>query len=385
MLLLILAFFLLALSCSGARMLAAAPGGIIPPRHRSKIADIEQASSVQFYISSLSGAIACSLTHTLMVPLDFVKTRMQTDLNLSKMKTRAVFRQIRNSEGGGAFLNGIAAVSSGYFMQGAAKFGLYDFLKVKFQTDLEKRGMWSEAVRLPIYLTSSAIAEFFATVLLCPYEVTKIQMMTASFRPVVADNERMVSVMRKIVKQGGVFGLWKGFPLVVLRQVPYSMVKLASYDLIQHAVGQRYGEYRDNKDNKEKSRERGSSAVLTKKRAKTKKEKEHLLPRQRQQQYPEVQIFSGVVAGVLAATLSHPADVLLSKLCGGKTAVECVILESPVDVLRLVRELGFSGCFNGWKTRAAMVGAMSAMQFLTYEQSRVFFKRKYADYKLNKE
>jgi solute carrier family 25 phosphate transporter 3 len=84
-----------------------------------------------------------------------------------------------------------------------------------------------------------------------------------------------------------------------------------------------------------------------------------------------VQLFSGVLAGLLAATLSHPADVMLSRVCGGSSVLtSCVIVQSPSDVVMLMRELGWSGCLKGLRTRALMTALITAVQFTLYESAK---------------
>lgn len=76
---------------------------------------------------SLAGAVSCSITHALVVPLDVCKMSMQLrdDLPTLRAAAGAVWGQ---AAGRGparclAFFNGIGATAAGYWLQGAAKFG----------------------------------------------------------------------------------------------------------------------------------------------------------------------------------------------------------------------------------------------------------------------
>lgn len=76
---------------------------------------------------SIAGAISCSATHSLVVPLDVIKTRMQTsaDLTTARDAVRAI---LASGPGSGplrasAFFTGLGATAAGYWLQGAAKFG----------------------------------------------------------------------------------------------------------------------------------------------------------------------------------------------------------------------------------------------------------------------
>ena len=93
----------------------------------------EEVSLPTFWLASLAGALSCSLTHTMLVPLDLIKTRMQTDNNFIGLSTRSAAKMIKASEGLQGLVQGVSAVATGYFLQGAAKFGIYDKLKRKIR------------------------------------------------------------------------------------------------------------------------------------------------------------------------------------------------------------------------------------------------------------
>jgi solute carrier family 25 phosphate transporter 3 len=152
-------------------------------------------------------------------------------------------------------------------------------------------------MRLPILFISSGIAEVIASWALCPLEVTRIFMVTTpNFKGSLGN------AMAYIISAEGIGGLFKGINWILLRQVPYTCVKLAGYDIISS----RMKKIAQNQKSDNNCADRDTSAsTLT-----------------------FIQLCSGVIAGVLAATISQPADVLLSKLCGSGTAIisdSCVL------------------------------------------------------------
>ena len=339
------------------------------PRQMKGESSAEVLQRPSFYVSALAGALACSLTHTMVVPLDLIKTRIQTDENLKRLSTRQVFKYIRSTEGLKGLFQGSSAVMIGYFLQGAAKFGIYDKLKRVMQQSLMNRGKWDEHLKLPVYLGASAVAESVATLFLCPMETVKIAIMTKmhSFDLKTSMNTKLLFVMDRLVKEGGKCALWRGLPWVMLRQVPYACIKLAGYDVISEKLMVLLTDFKYKWSNAiaEKESRRGMQvalpALLT-----AGEEKEICKP-------ISVQILSGIVAGVIAAVLSQPADVLLSKICGasvGADASSCIVLSGPLDVVSVVKELGWQGCFAGLQSRAAMVSTMTATQFMIYEGAK---------------
>jgi solute carrier family 25 phosphate transporter 3 len=74
-----------------------------------------------------------------------------------------------------------------------------------------------------------------------------------------------------------------------------------------------------------------------------------------------VALASGVVAGVAAAIISHPADTLLSLInkegAGGEGSIS-------TRLVRLARETGFRKlCLTGLGARCVMIGTLTAGQF----------------------
>lgn len=123
---------------------------------------------------AFAGAVCCSITHGAMTPVDVVKTRIQLSPEIYNKGMVGGFRQVIQAEGAGALLTGFGPTAAGYFLQGAFKFGGYEFFKKTF---IDLVGVENaSANRTLIYLGSSAIAEFFADVALCPLEATRIRL-----------------------------------------------------------------------------------------------------------------------------------------------------------------------------------------------------------------
>ncbi|KAK4574920.1 mitochondrial phosphate carrier protein [Recurvomyces mirabilis] len=160
---------------------------------------------------ALAGAVCCSVTHGGMTPVDVVKTRIQLDPVTYNRGLIGGIRQVIAKEGAGALLTGVGPTFAGYFLQGAFKFGGYEFFK---QQAIGIIGLENASqYRTPVYLASSALAEFFADIALCPLEATRIRMVS---EPGFAKG--LVGGFGKIYKNEGIGGFYSGFGPILFKQ-----------------------------------------------------------------------------------------------------------------------------------------------------------------------
>lgn len=270
---------------------------------------------------ALAGAVCCSVTHGGLTPVDVVKTRIQLDPVTYNKGLIGGFRQVIANEGVGALATGFGPTAAGYFLQGAFKFGGYELFK---QQAINLIG-YENAVnnKTAVYLASSAIAEFFADVALCPLEATRIRLVS---EPTYASG--LVGGFSKMLKNEGVGAFYAGFGPILFKQVPYTMAKFVVFEKVNEAVYQ----YVD--------KSRTSDSMQT-----------------------TINLGSGLIAGFAAAIVSQPADTMLSKINKTKG------LPGEGTTSRLIkigRELGFRGSYTGIGARLAMVGAITAGQFAIY-------------------
>ena len=296
-----------------------------------------------FIVSAVSGSLSCSLSHSLFVPLDVIKTKIQLDPTLVGKSTYDVFKRIIKAEGYSALLQGFIATAMGYGLQGACKFGFYEFFKEKAFKAYEKYNIEiSTTNKLIALLASSSLADVVASWALCPLEATRIYMIC---NPDIAKNG-LAYCMKHIVKHDGLGGLFKGIWMILLKQVPYTCCKLAGYDIIHNNLL--------NFKEKVLKKEYDNSEEV--------KIKDDFI----------TQISSGAMAGILAAIISHPADVLLSRVCGrNPNSAECLIIDGPLGLLDVMKDIGIRGLYTGLQPRAVMVGLMTSVQFLIYERIKL--------------
>ncbi|CAL6437190.1 unnamed protein product [Bathycoccus prasinos] len=274
-----------------------------------------------FLRGALAGGICCGVTHGALTPVDVVKTRMQLDPSkYSGMVSGA--SKIAAEEGAGALLTGLAPTCFGYFIQGWFKFGGVEYFKIKAVETLGEQKAWDNKTN--IYLGAAAGAEFIADVFLCPLEATRIRLVS---NPSYASS--MPGAMAKMASEEGVVNaFYSGFGPILAKQIPYTMAKFAvqgaAADEIYKAMG---------KTNKECT----SSENLS------------------------VSLGSGVIAGVSAAIISHPADTLLSKINkagAGGTGSMMSRLSNIIAETGMVKL-----ATQGLAARCVMIGTLTAGQF----------------------
>jgi len=274
-----------------------------------------------FLKAALAGGICCSITHGAVCPIDVVKTRIQLDPVKYNKGMLAAFRQVVSEEGYRVLATGLGATATGYFIQGWFKFGGVEFFKIKFVESMGDRKAWEN--RTAIYLASSAMAEFIADLFLCPLEALRIRSVSDPTFPrsVGAGAVRML-------KTDGFLGFYAGLGPILFKQVPYTMAKFAVQGLAAEAIYRSLGT----------SPEKNSNSFNV-----------------------GVSLASGVIAGVAAAIISHPADTLLSKInkkgAGGEGS-------TTRRLWNIAKELGFIKlCTSGLGARCVMVGTLTAGQF----------------------
>jgi solute carrier family 25 phosphate transporter 3 len=80
-----------------------------------------------------------------------------------------------------------------------------------------------------------------------------------------------------------------------------------------------------------------------------------------------VSFLGGYIAGIGAAVVSHPADMMVSKLNSDRKAGE----GAGQAMSRIYGNIGFKGLWNGLPTRILMIGTLTAFQWLIYDSFKV--------------
>ncbi|KAI0137079.1 mitochondrial carrier domain-containing protein [Xylariales sp. AK1849] len=295
---------------------------------QAKTGKIELYSGQYYAACTFGGLLACGLTHTAVTPLDLVKCRRQVDSKLYKGNFQA-WGLIGRAEGLRGIFTGWSPTFFGYSAQGAFKYGWYEYFK---KTYSDVAGPENAAkYKTGLYLAASASAEFLADIVLCPLESVKVRMQTTIPPPYTGTFDGI----SKITAAEGFGGLYKGLYPLWGRQIPYTMMKFASFETIVEMI---YARLPGQKSDYGKAAQTGVSFT------------------------------GGYLAGILCAIVSHPADVLVSKLNANRGKGEGF----GAAVGRNYREIGFMGLWNGLPVRIVMIGTLTGLQWMIYDYFKIF-------------
>ncbi|KAJ2776768.1 Cu/Pi carrier [Coemansia javaensis] len=316
-----------------AKTLGALQGGsprpFIAASPAEKPPGIEMYSTRYFLTCAMGGALACGLTHYALTPVDMLKCRMQVSKGLYNGIFDG-FKKVGSAQGiRGLYLGG-APTLLGYSMQGMGKYGFYEYFKYLYAGWAGEEA--AAKYKTMLYLSASASAEVIADVLLCPMEALKVKMQTST-TPFASG---FVDGIRKVNAAEGLNGFYKGLTPLWLRQIPYTMVKFASFEKTVEAI------YK------------------------------HVLSKPKEQYSKAEQLgvtfAAGYFAGIFCAVVSHPADTLVSKL---NNVAKAEGESTGAIAVRILKDLGFTGVWAGLTPRIFMIGTLTALQWFIYDSFKV--------------
>jgi len=277
--------------------------------------------STEYYLKcAVGGAVSCGLTHTLIVPLDLVKCRMQVDK--VKYPNLGTGFKVTLADGGVKALGrGWAPTAIGYTMQGICKFGFYEVFKNMYGDMMGEENAY--IYRTSLYLAASASAEFFADIALAPMEAVKVRIQTSDYASTLRE------CFPKMKAEEGVGTFYKGLAPLWMRQIPYTMMKFSCF-------------------------EKTVEAIYT-----------YVVPKPREQcsksEQLTVTFAAGYIAGVFCAIVSHPADSVVS-----------VLNKNPGSSAgQVLKDLGPKGVWKGLVARIIMIGTLTALQWFIYDGVKV--------------
>jgi len=182
---------------------------------------LSRSEAVRYFFA---GGMCCGLSSGATVPIDVVKTRMQTDPHLQTLSVPDAARHIVTEEGSSALFTGLGSTLMGFTINGAVKYGLYEVFK-PFATDI-----LPEAPQFIAFMLAAAFAEVFASALLCPLEATRIRLVTEP-----TFGKEVFDALPRLWREQGI-GILRGLPAILIKMVPGTVCQMASYELLTRSA-----------------------------------------------------------------------------------------------------------------------------------------------------
>jgi len=304
---------------------------------------LQPGESKYFMACGVGGILSCGLTHMAVTPLDVVKCNAQAN---PAIYTKGFFGNAKifvGTEGVKGLARGWAPTFIGYSLQGMGKFGLYEVFKYHYANMLgkERAKKWNKGV----YMLASASAEFFADILLCPFETTKIKVQTEQgYAKGITDG------YAKLLRTEGFGGAYRVLPTLWARQIPYTIIKFVAFEAI---IEQIY-KYTASQGRPKDSYGKGGQLGFT--------------------------FLAGYLAGVICGAVSHPADTLTSVIPKLAPAIQNnfgfgekvgFIMNGYKGEHGEVKGIGFGGLWRGFGPRVFMIGTLTGLQWFIYDTWKV--------------
>lgn len=268
------------------------------------------------------GMVSAGASHLLITPLDVLKVNMQ----VNPTKYQSIFGGLHllwTEHGFSGLWKGWSGKLYGYGVQGACKFGFYEYFK-KLYCDAVGPNYITQYKTL-IYLAGSASAQIIADIALCPFEAVKVKVQT---QPGFAKG--LLDGFPRLYSAGGMHGVYKGLLPLWSRNLPFSMIMFSSFENSVDFLYRRILQMQ--KSDCSKGTQLGVTCI------------------------------AGYMAGTIGTLVSNPADNVVSSLYNNRAQ----------SLLQAIRSIGFPGLLiRSLPVRIMLVGPLITMQWFAYDSIKL--------------
>jgi solute carrier family 25 S-adenosylmethionine transporter 26 len=268
-----------------------------------------------FGVALVSGGVAGTVTDVALFPLDTIKTRLQS---AQGFRAAGGFRGV---------YKGLSAAALGSAPGAAIFFSTYEMSKQAVEKPAAARGIHASVV----HMGCASLGEVMACLVRVPTEVVKQRMQAGM-------HSSMASVVNDVLRNQGVFGLYQGYGITIMREIPFSLVQFPLYEVMK-------GKIRAARGGKEP--------------------------------FAVESALCGSLSGAIAAAATTPLDVLKTRLMLGSDAEGRPYTGVADTLTRLVEEGRASGpggvnrvLFSGLGPRVMWISIGGFVFFGAYEQSK---------------
>ncbi|NXN54439.1 CMC1 protein, partial [Rynchops niger] len=280
-------------------------------------------SAYRFTLGSIAGAVGA----TAVYPIDLVKTRMQNQRTTGSVVGELMyknsfdcFKKVLRFEGFFGLYRGLLPQLIGVAPEKAIKLTVNDFVRDKFT---KKDG----SIPLPAEVLAGGCAGASQVIFTNPLEIVKIRLQVAGE---ITTGPRVSAL--SVIKDLGLLGLYKGAKACFLRDIPFSAIYFPVYAHSKLMLADENGHV-------------GGLNLLT----------------------------AGAIAGVPAASLVTPADVIKTRLQVAARAGQTTY-SGVIDCFgKILREEGPSAFWKGAGARVFRSSPQFGVTLVTYELLQRWF------------
>lgn len=318
-----------------------ATGATMQQTTRTEMRPVKYNYADSFWATYLISVFAASIAETVTYPLDLTKTRLQiqgeaaataTAGGLKKAKYRGMFataRGIVREEGALKLWQGVTPALYRHVVYSGVRIVTYDSLRRKLRNGSNDFALWKSALS---GVGAGALAQWLAS----PADLVKVHIQMEGKRRLMGMEPRVhgaAHAFREIVARGGIAGLWKGSVPNVQRAALVNLGDLTTYDTVKHFVMKKTG-----------------------------------LP-----DCHLVHVISSICAGLVAATMGTPADVVKTRVMNQPTDLHGngLLYKGAIDCLQqTIGKEGFFALYKGFLPVWIRMAPWSLTFWLSFEQIR---------------
>ncbi|KAG7502144.1 calcium-binding mitochondrial carrier protein Aralar1 isoform X1 [Solea senegalensis] len=280
-------------------------------------------SAYRFTLGSIAGATGA----TAVYPIDLVKTRMQNQRSTGSFVGELMYKnsfdcakKVLRYEGFFGFYRGLVPQLIGVAPEKAIKLTVNDFVRDKFTTP-------DNTIPLVAEILAGGCAGGSQVIFTNPLEIVKIRLQVAGE---ITTGPRVSAL--NVVRELGFFGLYKGAKACFLRDIPFSAIYFPVYAHTKELMADEDGRL-------------GALQLLT----------------------------AGAIAGVPAASLVTPADVIKTRLQVAARAGQTTYSGVMDCARKILKEEGFRAFWKGAGARVFRSSPQFGVTLVTYELLQRWF------------
>ncbi|CAH9136956.1 unnamed protein product [Cuscuta epithymum] len=307
------------------------------PKHSPRVQALLKNLSVleRALIGAAAGGIAGAFTYVCLLPLDTIKTKLQTK-GASEIYSGTMDAIVKTFESSGilGFYRGVSVVVIGSAFSSSVYFGTCEFGK----SVLSKFPQYPPLLIPP---TAGAMGNIISSAIMVPKELITQRMQAGA-------KGWSWEVLLRILENDGVMGLYAGYSATLLRNLPAGVLNYSSFEYLK--------------------------AALLKKTKKTRLEPYH-------------SVCCGALAGAISASLTTPLDVVKTRLMtqvpgdAANKVAAAMVSGVWVTLRQILKEEGWVGFTRGMGPRVLHSSCFSALGYFAFETARLTILEEYLKHK----